>query len=300
MSDLPPGFLQDYTQGKFARHLLSVFPVGRYGHVLEVVEPAADFSRPPSEELVIALVLSDAPGRFDVGGAVFRRTLQAGDMVLKRPEVASCVEVYVPHRMCFLSLQSGTLRAHLDGLNDNNDPFDFGALHDSSFRNDFIHSLLTRLEESAKESTARSRLFEDSIVLALLVELLRESEKPIYAPKGGLSPFQLRRVVEYLEDDLSADVCLRELATLVGLSTFHFCRAFKQSTGLPPHRWRLVKRIERACELLLKTEMPVTDIAARVGYDDPSQLASLFRKTLGLSPSRYRRIHRDDRLDCGR
>ena len=98
--------------------------------------------------------------------------------------------------------------------------------------------------------------------------------------------------MNHLQDHLADDVSLAELAALVGLSSYHLCRAFKASTGLPPHRWRLARRIERARELLEHSEISITDVAAAVGYEDPSQLAAVFRKTLGMSPTRYRRERR--------
>jgi AraC-like DNA-binding protein len=88
-----------------------------------------------------------------------------------------------------------------------------------------------------------------------------------------------------MEEHLAEDFRLEDLSRLLDLSTFHLCRAFKQSTGLPPHRWRLARRIERAREMLEGTNRSVTDIAAAVGYDDPSQLAAVFRKALGVTPT---------------
>jgi AraC family transcriptional regulator len=110
--------------------------------------------------------------------------------------------------------------------------------------------------------------------------------------KGGLAPWQVKRIMEYLEDRLADDVGLDDLSRLVDLSTFHLCRAFKQSTGMPPHRWRMQRRVERAREMLEGTDLTVTAIAAAVGFDDPSGFASAFRKVTGTSPSAYRRERR--------
>ena len=68
----------------------------------------------------------------------------------------------------------------------------------------------------------------------------------------------------------------------------HLCRAFRESTGLPPYRRRMQRRIEQARKMLEGTDLPVTEIAASVGYDDPSELSSAFRKLLGVTPSQYR------------
>jgi AraC family transcriptional regulator len=92
-----------------------------------------------------------------------------------------------------------------------------------------------------------------------------------------------------IEARLAEEVSLAELAALVGLSPWHLCRAFRQSTGMPPHRWQVARRVERAKQMLETTALPVTAIAAAVGYDDPGQLSVAFRKAVGVTPSRWRR-----------
>lgn len=115
---------------------------------------------------------------------------------------------------------------------------------------------------------------------------------PCAPERGGLAPWQLARVRDHLMADLAADVTLADLAALAKLSTYHFCRAFKASTGLPPHRWRAARRIDRARDLLAGGDLPVTEVAALVGFDDPGGFALAFRKATGLSPSQYRRAYR--------
>jgi len=144
-----------------------------------------------------------------------------------------------------------------------------------------------------------SRLYLDSLGAAFLNYLLARhsnlaaSADPSRRPsRGGLAPWQVKRITGYLDDHIADDVGLTDLAAIVGMSTFHFCRAFKASTGEPPHRWRIARRIERARELLEHTDVPVTEIAAQVGYDDPTLLARAFRKALGVCPSEYRRAQR--------
>lgn len=150
-------------------------------------------------------------------------------------------------------------------------------------------------ERKDRSSQLRVDLLSQQLAIHLLLRhsnLAGPSAARCDAAKGGLAPHHIHRVTQYMEDHLARDVSLAELAGITGLSTFHLCRAFKQSTGLPPHRWRLARRIERAREMLENTDLPVTEVAAAVGYDDPSQLACAFRKALGVSPSQYRRERR--------
>ncbi|WAS95821.1 AraC family transcriptional regulator [Nannocystis punicea] len=136
------------------------------------------------------------------------------------------------------------------------------------------------------------QLYGESLVLALLVEYLRAVR--VRAPasrKGGLTPRQLREVCTYMQEHLSAPVGLRELAALGGMSQAHFSRAFKASTGVPPHRWQLNARVERAQQLLLGAEVPLADIALRLGFVDQSHLTRVFRRVVGTTPSAWRRAH---------
>jgi len=156
-------------------------------------------------------------------------------------------------------------------------------------------SLLTEMQTGA----LLSRLRIDVLGLDLAIHLLRRHSNlpdglsgPRVIAKGGLAPWQVRRVSDYLEAHLADDVSLADLGALLGLSTFHVCRAFKRSTGLPPHRWRHQRRMERGRELLESTNLPILEIAAAVGYADPGPFAAAFRKAFGLSPTDYRRERR--------
>lgn len=110
--------------------------------------------------------------------------------------------------------------------------------------------------------------------------------------RGGLAPGALRRVTEYIDSHLSEDVALETLAAHAGLSTYHFARAFKQSAGMPPHRYLLQQRVNRAAELLKQTEQPLTAIAQSLGFADQSHFSRSFHWLVGIAPSEFRRSHR--------
>ncbi len=103
---------------------------------------------------------------------------------------------------------------------------------------------------------------------------------------GGLAGWQRLRVAEYIEAHLPDRLSLTTFAALARLSPFHFSRAFKQSFGMPPHRYHVGRRVERAKVLLAK--LPVTDVAFAVGYAETSSFSAAFRRATGLSPSQYR------------
>jgi AraC family transcriptional regulator len=137
-----------------------------------------------------------------------------------------------------------------------------------------------------------NRLYRESLGRVLAHELVRpnvgaqRSEAPA---RGGLAGWQQRIVIAYIEEHLAEQIPLATLAGLVRLSPYYFCRAFKQSFGLPPHRYHNSRRIEQAKILLTKPAPSVTNIGMTVGFSDTSSFTTAFRKATGLTPSAYHR-----------
>jgi AraC family transcriptional regulator len=107
--------------------------------------------------------------------------------------------------------------------------------------------------------------------------------------RGSLAVWQQRTVTAYIEEHLAEAISLHVLAKLVDLSPYHFCRAFKQSFGIPPHRYHVNRRIERAKTLLAERASSVTDVALEVGFSETSSFSAAFRHTTGTTPTEYRR-----------
>jgi transcriptional regulator of acetoin/glycerol metabolism/AraC-like DNA-binding protein len=110
--------------------------------------------------------------------------------------------------------------------------------------------------------------------------------------RGGLPPMALRRVQEYIDQNLDDDIGLGTLAAIAGLSLHHFARAFKVSAGVPPHGYVLQQRLNKARDLLIGTGSSLADIALVTGFSDQSHLARQFRQSFGISPGNFRRSHR--------
>jgi AraC family transcriptional regulator len=107
--------------------------------------------------------------------------------------------------------------------------------------------------------------------------------------RGGLAAWQQRTAAAYIEEHLSEPILLETLAKLVRLSPYYFCRTFKQSFGVPPHRYHSNRRIERAKELLIERKQSITDVALAVGFGETSSFSAAFRKTTGVTPTDYQR-----------
>jgi AraC-like DNA-binding protein len=109
---------------------------------------------------------------------------------------------------------------------------------------------------------------------------------------GGLAPAALRRVKDFIDANLDKNLDLETLAETAELSTFHFARAFKKTTGTTPHNFLLERRVDRARQLLLGTDLSLAEIARAVGFSDQGHLARHVRTRLGVPPSILRRSAR--------
>jgi AraC family transcriptional regulator len=106
----------------------------------------------------------------------------------------------------------------------------------------------------------------------------------------------LRRVLDHIETNLHRDPPLSELSARAYMSAFHFARLFKRSTGLPPHRFVVGRRIGRAKELLETKNVSIATVAQAVGFRTPSHFTTVFRRSMGVTPSAYRAAARGLRV----
>lgn len=117
-------------------------------------------------------------------------------------------------------------------------------------------------------------------------------QRPCQPDNGALPLRQARRIQEWLRQDIKDPPTLQELAASCGLSVSHFTRAFRESTGLPPHRWLLAARVKQAQDMLHRSTMPISHIALDCGFADQSHLTRVFSKHVGISPASWRRQKR--------
>ena len=140
------------------------------------------------------------------------------------------------------------------------------------------------------EAGPPSALFWDASARFLAALLARRLGRPErQRATGGLTPLQKRRLVEFIEARFVEDLTLGDLDAVVDLSPFHFARAFRQSFGVPPHRYVTARRLEAAQALLHDSELSVAEVAGRVGYQTPAALYRALVKATGLTPSACRR-----------
>jgi len=149
-----------------------------------------------------------------------------------------------------------------------------------------------KLKRLIENASADSGPYFEALGIVLAHELVRLNvgAPRIEAPvRGGLAAWQERTVTAYIEEHLAEQIPLATLAQLVRLSSYYFCRAFKQSFGVPPHRYHVNRRIEHARSLLAKPASSVTEVGLAVGFSETSSFTAAFHKTTGLTPTAYRR-----------
>ncbi len=137
-----------------------------------------------------------------------------------------------------------------------------------------------------------NQLFIDHMMLALTAHVagayggLRRSAEPA---RRGLAPWQLKRACERLESDLRGKFSLKEIAADFDLSVSHFSRAFRASTGLPPHQWLLRQRVNTAKQLMRVRDLSLSEIAISAGFANQSHFTRVFSSMVGISPGVWRR-----------
>jgi AraC family transcriptional regulator len=160
------------------------------------------------------------------------------------------------------------------------------------FENAALRETAVKLAASIEGGFADDLSYLEALGAVLVHELVRLAQGvgAKQAPaRGGLAGWQQRAVTAYIEEHLEETIPLVKLAELARLSQYYFCRAFKESVGLPPHRYHIMRRIERAKSMLANVTPSVTEIGLSVGFSETSSFTAAFRKMTGQTPTSYRR-----------
>lgn len=156
-----------------------------------------------------------------------------------------------------------------------------------------IRSIGQALAAEVDSGQPHGRLYAESLVNTLAIHLLRHySTDSVVADIrfGGLPAHRLRRVTEFIEENLENDLSLAEIAQAADLSPYHFARSFKQTTGMSPIQFLMQRRIEYAKSMLAETEMPIAEIGLSAGFKNQSHFTTLFRRLTTMTPKSYRNM----------
>ncbi len=133
-----------------------------------------------------------------------------------------------------------------------------------------------------------SQLEQDGRLLFLLEQLIQRYAdiRPSLQPIGQETE-RIQQIREYLAENLTENVSLAQLAEIANLSPHHLNRVFSQTVGIPPHRYQIQLRVDRAKHLLLQG-LQLRDVAEQAGFSDQNHLARHFKQLLGVTPGQYR------------
>ena len=193
-----------------------------------------------------------------------------------------------PYRHVTCRLDGGVFES-LTGLHND---WDDGVLNACrNIRTPQINAALLRMAQESLTPSFASDILVDSLANVITVDLARYlrselSEAP--KAKGGLAPWQMRRIEEHVADSPDTSLSITLLAELCGISSGHLMRAFKQTTGETVHNYVERVRLTKAQRMLCETNLPLKVIAAELGFSTPSSFSFAFRRATGGTPASFR------------
>jgi len=155
-----------------------------------------------------------------------------------------------------------------------------------------LTAILRAVETELTAGGPGGPLAAESLANILAVHLIRyllAPGQPARGPDGALPRGRLRAVVEYIEEHLQAGPTLEQMAAVAHLSPYHFARQFKAASGLPPHQYVIMRRVERAKQLLQGGDFSLAQVAAQVGFSDQSQFSHHFKRLVGVTPGQFQK-----------
>jgi AraC family transcriptional regulator len=249
-----------------------------------------------------ALMMALRTGSIEVGSRrseMMRFTFGAGEMCL----VPRHVETWLRTddlRYSYLSvdISDAALAAACDGTTGDVELRRVGKLVDAR-----VGALAAAVNAERAAGFPSGRLFLDSLEQALAVALVNGyavRHPSVQAHRGGLGSARLRRIKEFVDAKIEDELTLCEMAQAVELSTAHFSRMFRKSTGETPHQFLLRQRLERAKMMLRSVDGRVIDVAVACGFKSQQHFAQAFRRVCGICPTEYRQEFLDDEMTDAR
>lgn len=156
-----------------------------------------------------------------------------------------------------------------------------------------LEQLAIAIVTALRDGAAEDGLYVDTLAQMIAVHLAQHhstrSRSSLSLAIKTLSDWKVRRLLDFIEQNLDSDLSLQSMATEISISSLYLPRAFRNATGQSPHQYVLRRRIERAKKLLSSTDLPIVEIALACGFSSQSHLSNWFSRLVGISPAIYRR-----------
>ncbi len=152
-----------------------------------------------------------------------------------------------------------------------------------------LAGMLLQLSAEAGSPELGSQFSAEALAQLIRVHLCRRGATlERNSHRGGLQPRRLQAVLQWIDANLSRAIVLSDMSRVAGLSPQHFCRMFKQSVGVTPHRYVTAQRVERAHRLLAESGRTLVEVALETGFPSQSHFGCTFRKFTGMTPGQFR------------
>jgi AraC family transcriptional regulator len=276
LEKVPPGFLPTAKR--------EFMPL----NVAEVAAPRGNWILPAVNEVRLGLILSNYSANWYSSKGLLSLDVSAGSLSICEFNQPRRMEMRNPASIALVLLRNEILE---QALRDSRQPRvelrECHGLQDQTMRH-----LMEILLYEKRQGFQSGAFFLDSIAAALASHLIHRysADAPLIANSiGGMAPSTLRRCIALMEARLEGDLGLNELANEAGLSTSHFIRSFRESTGKTPYQFLLDRRVQRAQTLMRDPRISLTNIAKSSGFANQHHMARIFRSVTGITPSAYRR-----------
>jgi len=231
------------------------------------------------------------PSTFEHGiqpGKLIRYSYGAGEMILTRRDTEEWVRWTSDSAVLMIevpddALQAVAQEAGTDRVEIESTPH---------FEDKRVAALIEAVEHEQAGGFLSGRLYLDGIAQALAATVTQVRgvlRKPLRSYSSGLAPAQLRRVTEYIHEQIDRDMTVAQLAETAGLSPAYFSQMFQRSTGYAPHQFVLRTRIQRAKEMLRASDKKIIDVAIACGFETSQHFARVFQRLCKATPTEYRR-----------
>jgi AraC family transcriptional regulator len=256
--------------------------------VAEVAAPRGNWILPAVDKVRLGLILSDYSANWHSARGLLSINVTAGSLSICEFNQPRRMEMRNPASIACVLLRDEILEQALhDSRQTRVELRERHGLQDQTMRH-----LMEILLYEKRQGFQRGAFFLDGIAAALASHLIHyySADAPLIANSiGGMTPSTLRRCIALMEARLERDLRLDELAREAGLSTSHFIRSFRESTGKTPYQFLLERRVQRAQTLMRDPRASLAKIAISSGFADQHHLARVFRHITGITPTTYRR-----------
>lgn len=272
-------------------HLLNSDQAGwdKLGLVYEL-EPAGEMPEAVTPSHTLVICLGGFQGSFQVNGQWQHEQYTQGDIaIVAAGELFPRVKIDREVPLLELFLSPDIL---VNGVGEIASP----KIHLSSnlrLQDPLIQQMALALKTELELAGEDSRLYADSMAVALGAHLFHRyatKDAVIKEYKGGLPPYQLKLVVEYIQEHLAENLTLTQLASLIQISPHYFASLFKQSIGSSPHKYITQCRLTKAKTLLRQRDLAIAFICQEVGFKNQSHFTRVFRQHFKITPKAYRNL----------